>query len=266
MCRAIPARFAAEACLIRKKTAENKPATAVQKIERTIMPMILTWQAITLRLVLTALCAGVLGFDRDEQGRSAGLRTNLLVGLAACLAMLQANWLINSNGKPEDSFVVMDIMRLPLGILSGIGFIGGGAIVKRGELAVGVTTAATIWFVTVMGLCFGGGQLGLGLAGFALGFLVLRGLKKIRIRRRHSGILKVAVSAHGPSQGEIAVLLNRGGLSVKEPTLWVENSPSLSKVYGWKVEWKGEHEDTHLPGAVHELTAQSGIQKLELTR
>jgi putative Mg2+ transporter-C (MgtC) family protein len=143
--------------------------------------------------------------------------------------MLQANWLINSNGKPEDSFVVTDIMRLPLGILSGIGFIGGGAIVKRDELAVGVTTAATIWFVTVMGLCFGGGQLGLGLAGFALGFAVLTGLKKIRIRRRHSGILKIAVSPHGPSQGEIAMLLSRGGLSVKEPTLCVENSPSVNK-------------------------------------
>jgi putative Mg2+ transporter-C (MgtC) family protein len=230
------------------------------------MPIILTWQAIALRLVLTTLCAGVLGFDRDERGRSAGLRTNLLVGLAACLAMLQANWLINSNGKPEDSFVVMDIMRLPLGILSGIGFIGGGAIVKRGELAVGVTTAATIWFVTVLGLCFGGGQLGLGLAGFALGFVVLTALKKIRIPRQHSGMLKIAVSPHGPSQGEIAVLLSRGGLCVKEPTLCVENLPGVNKVYGWKVEWKGEYEDTHLPGAVQELTAHSAIQKLELTR
>jgi putative Mg2+ transporter-C (MgtC) family protein len=91
------------------------------------MPTILTWQAIAWRLALTAICAGILGFDRDQRGHTAGLRTNLLVGLAACLAMLQANWLINSNGRAEDSFVVMDIMRLPLGILSGIGFIGAGA-------------------------------------------------------------------------------------------------------------------------------------------
>jgi putative Mg2+ transporter-C (MgtC) family protein len=121
------------------------------------MPTSLSWHAIAVRLLVTALCAGILGFDRDQRGHSVGLRTTMLVGLAACLAMLQANWLINSNGKPEDSFVVMDIMRLPLGILSGIGFIGAGAIVKKGELALGVTTAAMIWFVTVMGLCFGGG-------------------------------------------------------------------------------------------------------------
>jgi putative Mg2+ transporter-C (MgtC) family protein len=232
------------------------------------MPTILTWQAITLRLALTAVCTGILGFDRDEKGRSAGLRTNLLVGLAACLAMLQANWLINSTGRSADSFVVMDIMRLPLGILSGIGFIGGGAILKRGELAVGVTTAATIWFVTVMGLCFGGGQLELGLAGFALGFLVLTGLKKLEIRlpRRHSATLRISVSPDGPAQDEIALLLSRSGLSIEEPTLSFESSPSESRVYGWKVEWKGKHEDTKLPDPVQKLIAERSIRKLELTR
>lgn len=232
------------------------------------MPTILTWQAIALRLVLTTVCAGIIGFDRGERGHSAGLRTNLLVGLAACLAMLQANWLINSNGKPEDSYVVMDIMRLPLGILSGIGFIGAGAILKRGELALGVTTAATIWFVTVMGLCFGGGQLGLGLAGFALGFLVLTGLKKLEldISRRQTGRLTIGVTPDGPTQNELTEYLNRAGLSVKEPTLCIEKSPGANRIYGWKVEWKGKHDDSNLPAALRELTAQSAIQKLELTR
>ena len=232
------------------------------------MPITLTWQAITLRLILTVLCAGILGLDRGERGRPAGLRTNLLVGLAACLAMIQANWLINSNGKPEDSFVVMDIMRLPLGILSGIGFIGAGAIVKRGELAIGLTTAATIWFVTVMGLCFGGGQLGLGLGGFGVGFVVLTGLKKmeIRIPQRHSGILHVTVLPNGPTEGEIVGLLSRDGLSVSEPTLFVQSSPGEDRVYAWKLEWKGKHEDTHLPSAIQELSAHAAIRKLEFTR
>ena len=232
------------------------------------MPIILTWPAVTLRLGLTILCAGVLGFDRDERGRPAGLRTNLLVGLAACLAMIQANWLINSNGKPADSFVVMDIMRLPLGILSGIGFIGAGAIVKRGELAVGVTTAATIWFVTVVGLCIGGGQLGLGLEGSAVGFVVLRGLRKIEIRipRRHSGMLRVSVSGDGPTQREIASLLSHNGLSLHEPALSIEASPSADRIYAWKLEWKGEHEDTTLPSVIQELSTHSGVRKVEFTR
>jgi putative Mg2+ transporter-C (MgtC) family protein len=59
----------------------------------------------------------------------------------------------------HNSIVRLDIMRLPLGILSGVGFIGAGAILRRGDTVRGVTTAATIWLVTVVGRCFGGGQL-----------------------------------------------------------------------------------------------------------
>ena len=77
--------------------------------------------------------------------------------------------------RSPDSFAVLDLMRLPLGILSGMGFIGAGAIVRTGSLVRGLTTAATLWFVTVLGLCFGGGQLALGLAVLALGVLVLGG-------------------------------------------------------------------------------------------
>jgi putative Mg2+ transporter-C (MgtC) family protein len=72
--------------------------------------------------------------------------------------MLQANLLMYSVGKTPDSFVVLDLMRLPLGILSGVGFVGAGAILRRDNLVVGVTTAATMWFVIVMGLGFGGGN------------------------------------------------------------------------------------------------------------
>jgi putative Mg2+ transporter-C (MgtC) family protein len=140
------------------------------------------FRLIALRLVLTTLASGLLGLNRDEHGRPAGLRTNILVGLAACLAMIQTNLINHSTGKTTDSFVVMDTMRLPLGILSGIGFIGAGAILKRGEMVVGVTTAATPWFVTVLGLCFGGGQLGLGIGGFGIGFLALAGMKHLELR------------------------------------------------------------------------------------
>jgi putative Mg2+ transporter-C (MgtC) family protein len=97
------------------------------------MPLALTWADIGLRVALTILAGAVLGYDRDVEGHPAGLRTVILVALAACLAMLQANWLMNSVGKTPDSFVVLDLMRMPLGILTGVGFIGGGAILKRGR-------------------------------------------------------------------------------------------------------------------------------------
>jgi putative Mg2+ transporter-C (MgtC) family protein len=233
-----------------------------------LMPTTLTWQGVVLRLLLTFVCAGLLGLNRDESGRPAGLRTTLLVGLAACLSMIQANWLINSNGKAADSFVVMDVMRLPLGILSGIGFIGAGTILKRGELAVGVTTAATIWFVTVMGLCFGGGQIGLGLAGFVLGLIVLAGLKRVerQIPRVHSATLRITVAPGGLTQAEAGAQLTRAGISLAESFLSWESLPAESKVFGWKVNWKGPRHDHQPPSAVEELAAHPDVRKLEFTR
>lgn len=128
---------------------------------------------IALRLVLTVLAGAVIGFNREQHGGPAGLRTTVLVCLAAALAMIQMNLLLPVDGKTTASFGVMDMMRLPLGILSGIGFIGGGAILRRGGTVDGVTTAATIWLATVVGLCLGGGQLWLGLAGTGVAALVL---------------------------------------------------------------------------------------------
>lgn len=121
------------------------------------MPIELHWPAIALRLALTIAAGGLLGAERSKTGHAAGLRTTLLVSLAASVAMIQMNLLLPTNGKPPDSYAVMDLMRLPLGILTGVGFIGAGAIVHNNELVVGVTTAATLWFATVVGLCMGGG-------------------------------------------------------------------------------------------------------------
>jgi putative Mg2+ transporter-C (MgtC) family protein len=127
-----------------------------------MMPLHPTWQDIALRLILTMVAGALIGFNREVRGHAAGLRTTILVALAASVAMIQTNVLLSVGGKAADSFGVMDLMRLPLGILTGVGFIGGGAILKRGSLVTGVTTAATLWIVTAIGLCFGGGQLGLG--------------------------------------------------------------------------------------------------------
>jgi putative Mg2+ transporter-C (MgtC) family protein len=121
------------------------------------MPLELTWTDIVIRLALTMLASGVIGLNRGARGHAAGFRTTILVGLAASVAMIQTNILLPLSGKTPEAFSVMDLMRLPLGILTGVGFIGGRTIVKKGDLVVGVTTAATLWLVTVIGLCIGGG-------------------------------------------------------------------------------------------------------------
>jgi putative Mg2+ transporter-C (MgtC) family protein len=152
-----------------------------------------TWEDIGLRLFLTMVAGAIIGFNRGARGHAAGLRTTILVGLAASVAMIQANILLSVGGRVADSFGVMDILRLPLGILTGVGFIGGGAILRRGDLVTGVTTAATLWVVTVIGLCLGGGQLGLGVTATLFGVITLWMLKwlDMRIPREHRAMLVI---------------------------------------------------------------------------
>ena len=157
------------------------------------MPLYPSWEDIGLRLLLTVLAGALVGINRGVRGHAAGLRTTILVALAACVAMIQANILLPVSGKTPASFGVMDLMRMPLGILTGVGFIGAGTILRRGDMITGVTTAATLWVVTVIGLCFGGGQLALGgcatgLAVFTLWALVVL---DVRIPRDHRGRLCV---------------------------------------------------------------------------
>lgn len=166
------------------------------------MTPIVDWRDIALRLLLAAVASAAIGINRGEQEKPVGLRTTMLVTLAAAIAMVQVNLLLPVAGKAANSFVVMDLMRLPLGILSGMGF-GAGAIIRRGNLVQGVTTAATLWFATVMGLCFGGGQFALGLASLGFAVFILWPLKRaeqwLAHERRGTLSITTANSAAEPS-------------------------------------------------------------------
>lgn len=83
----------------------------------------MTWKEVALRLLFTVAAGALVGINREGEGRPAGLRTTILVCLAASVAMLQMNFLLDVVGKTSGSFAVKDIMGLPLGILSGMGFI-----------------------------------------------------------------------------------------------------------------------------------------------
>ena len=180
------------------------------------MPLIVHWQDIALRLLLALIASFLVGLNRGERGRPAGMRTVMLVSLAACFAMILANVLINTNGMPADSFVKFDPMRLPLGILSGIGFIGGGAILRRENMVVGVTTAATIWFVTVMGICFGAGQIGLGIAATVIALAVLSGMWHLEqaLYQQSEGTLWATVAADGPTDDQIRSHITQPGNTI----------------------------------------------------
>jgi putative Mg2+ transporter-C (MgtC) family protein len=187
-----------------------------------------------LRLFCAFIAGTIIGYNRGEQGKAAGLRTTLLVCLAAAVAMLQLNYLLSLAGRSPDSFVVNDLMRLPLGILTGVGFIGAGAILRRRNIVIGVTTAATLWYVTVIGLCFGGDQIILGWLATALGCIVLWAMKPLEnlMVTEHDAKLTLAVDDSGPAEHEIYGRLRDGGIEVMAIDLAVgrlaANTPSES--------------------------------------
>jgi len=131
-----------------------------------------------------------------------------------------------------------------------------------------MTAAATLWFVTVMGLCFGGGQVGLGLAGFVLALVTLTTLKRVEIHksRQHGADPRITVTSEVLKQEEIASLLIHNGLTTTEATPSSDNSPELNRAHGWKIRWRGKHEDPNPPHTIQEMAAHPAVIKLEFPR
>jgi putative Mg2+ transporter-C (MgtC) family protein len=203
------------------------------------MPLHPTWSDIALRLLLTMVAGAVIGFNRGAKGQAVGLRTTILVGLAASVAMIQANVLLSVAGKTSDSFVEMDLMRLPLGILTGVGFIGGGAILKRDNLVRGVTTASTLWVMTVIGLCLGGGQIGLGSAATVLSVLTLWTLKWLDVRMSREQHARIVIESDlpCPSIDEFPSAIAPLGFSARLESQTRSDTGSRVKL-GFDVTWK----------------------------
>jgi putative Mg2+ transporter-C (MgtC) family protein len=222
------------------------------------------WYSIALRLVLTIIAGTLIGINRSEHGRPAGLRTTLLVCLAASIAMIQTNLLLNMAGKQADSFVTLDLMRLPLGILSGMGFIGAGTILRRDDLVLGITTAATLWFVTVLGLCFGGGQLLLGSVATVIGLIVLWSLQWVerRIPQDRYATLVATLGADGPSEGDVLSKIQVAGLQVMASGVTYDRARQHRELR-CEVRWKANATQTSPPSFIRELTLSEGVSKVD---
>ncbi|HET6610375.1 MAG TPA: MgtC/SapB family protein [Kofleriaceae bacterium] len=125
------------------------------------------------QLVLSLTLGAVVGLERELRGRSAGLRTLSLVCMGATLFMIGSHILgyVESVGGP--SAVEADTTRIAAGIVTGIGFLGAGVILKLGDLIRGVTTAASIWVVAAIGFAVGMRQYALSCAATLLALVVL---------------------------------------------------------------------------------------------
>jgi putative Mg2+ transporter-C (MgtC) family protein len=136
-------------------------------------------RTIALRLGLALLLGGLLGLERELRGHAAGLRTHLLVCLGSCLFTLVSIAAGQTVAGPEPEAVRADITRIASQVVVGIGFLGGGAILRHGTSVHGLTTAANLWLTASVGLASGFGFSFGASATVLLALLVLIGLRPV---------------------------------------------------------------------------------------
>jgi len=110
-----------------------------------------------LRLTLALAAGGLVGLERSFHGRPAGFREHTLVCISSCMLMLLANFHVIRAAAATHQDVFLDPTRMAQGIMTGIGFLGAGAIVKEGFAIRGLTTAASIWMIAAIGIMIGMG-------------------------------------------------------------------------------------------------------------
>ncbi|GJM26753.1 MAG: magnesium transporter MgtC [Phycisphaerae bacterium] len=137
------------------------------------------WTAVW-RMVLCFVIGGAVGLEREYHGRAAGFRTHILVCLGCCIVMLGSTHFVRLYGHlgPE-SVVRLDPARLAYGVVTGIGFLGAGVIMKTGPTVHGLTTAASLWMVAALGLTTGLGMYVVAGVGAALALATLTTMRQV---------------------------------------------------------------------------------------
>lgn len=106
---------------------------------------------IALKLILSFICSGLIGWEREKKNKSAGLRTCIFVSLATTIAMIFAMKCFENTQK-------VDLTRLASGCVQGLGFLGAGVILHQKDHVEGLTTAAIVWAISILGLIIGYGM------------------------------------------------------------------------------------------------------------
>lgn len=110
------------------------------------------------RIAAGAALGGLIGWERDLHGRHVGLRTHLIVAMTAATFMVVSTQFVYFQDYAPGEFVNVDASRIAASVVSAIGFLAGGAILKTGATIQGITTSAGLWLVTAIGLAAGGGM------------------------------------------------------------------------------------------------------------
>lgn len=156
--------------------------------------MPLTHYELIARIFLGAVLGGLIGFERDRHGRHVGLRTHLIVSLTAATFMVISAYFVYFQNYDNQHHVEVDASRIAASVVSGIGFLAGGAILRSGLTIQGITTAAGLWLVTAIGMCSGAGMYVEAVAVTFMGLVALTVLRKFEDKDDRTIKKKVSVT------------------------------------------------------------------------
>lgn len=222
-----------------------------------------SWDVVLLRLGLAALGGAIIGLERESHGRAAGLRTTMLVCVGAALAMLVSETLLVEHTVPGSAWRP-DPARLAAGIITGMGFLGAGAILREGNTVRGVTTAAALWFVTILGLAFGSGEILTGLIGLVLAIVILLLLSRIEhlISRDWYGAVSITVKRDGPTDAELRERIESKGAVIKNVELQYDLEHDRRSIR-CSLKYKREDVDNLSRQVVDDLIACPGVLQVK---
>lgn len=160
-----------------------------------------------LRLVVASILGGLVGLERDVHGRAAGLRTNLLVSLGTALFMILSEAVAGGFGRESATTALRaDPTRIAAQVVSGIGFLGAGAIIKHGFSIRGLTTAASMWTVAAIGMAAGAGYFEL--AGVATVAALLSLIVLNRFERLYAKDSYRTLTVSAPLETQISTIID----------------------------------------------------------
>jgi len=211
-----------------------------------------------IRIILACFLGGLIGIERESVNRPAGFRTHILVCMGASLVMLTSIFLFDKYSASTD----LDPARLGAQVISGIGFLGAGTIMREGLTVRGLTTAASLWAVACIGLATGSGFYSGSIIATVFVFIILFFFSKFEnyVSKKHNEIYLRILTINKPGQiGRIGTELGKMCISIVNIKLEAVDDTMIAVILAAKIP-----RNTEVSEVIEELSRIDGIETTEL--
>ncbi|TYQ15324.1 UNVERIFIED_CONTAM: putative Mg2+ transporter-C (MgtC) family protein [Acetivibrio alkalicellulosi] len=209
------------------------------------------YSIVVIRLFLAGLLGGIIGYERESMNRPAGFRTHILVCVGSSLVMITSQFIFEQYGQ----VVNIDPARLGAQVISGIGFLGAGTIIRDGISVRGLTTAASLWAVSCVGIAAGIGFYGGAIITAVIIYITLIVLKKMEeqfTKKKQLSLLNITTQNTPGQIGSIGCILGRHNIVIKNID-FINNDPENQVVIRFLIKIPGNVQKETIIGDLHEI-------------